>query len=263
MQSREVAGENNMRAPLFTTLVLLFTAVAAIAQDRGATVGIYGTVTDKVGAILVQGPVVATNDRGKRYTARVDLNGMYRLDLPPGKYKVEVAARGFETATQNVQIGKSAQELNFQLQFSPHQQAWSGPVAPPPIVIEPADTSTSLLQSVVPDDVQKAIKSGIYGAVVDPTGAVIPRAHVLAIDQHGKSHDTCSNSEGTFQMKLKRGNYQVSAFAQGFRTVTQNVKVTDGVHDLNLRLTVESGSSVEMAGDPTKPEPVRADPCPK
>lgn len=225
--------------------------------------GIHGTVIDPSGAILVQGPVVATDERGKRYTARVDLNGRYRLDLPAGKYKVEAAARGFQTATQNVQIEKGAQELNFQLKFSLRQEAWSGPTAPPPVEIEPADTSTSWLQSVVPEEVQKAIKSGVYGMVVDPTGAVIPRTHVVAIDQHGKSYDTCSNSEGTFQMKLKRGSYQVSASAQGFRTVTQSVEVTKGVHDLNFRLSVESGSSMGVAGEPTKPEPVRADPCPK
>jgi uncharacterized membrane protein len=188
---------------------------------------------------------------------------MYRLALPPGKYKVEVSARGFQTATQNVQIGNGAQELNFQLQFSPHQEMWDMPVAPIVIETEPADTSTSALQSLVPDEIQKAIKSGIYGTVVDPAGAVIPRAHIVAIDQHGNSHATCSNSEGIFQMKLKRGHYQVTVSAQGFRSVSQNVEITDAVYDLNFRLTVASGPNFEVFRESVKPEAVRTDPCPK
>lgn len=258
-----------MRSPLFTALVPFLLLIAGVSQDctgSGAVpakfTGIYGTVIDPVGAVIANARITITDAHGHAEIESSSAIGLFCVKLKRGDYKVEVSARGFQTATRNIQVGDDALQSNFQLQISSDAGGWSGPVVATPIETEPADTSTSSLQSAVPKDVQKAIKLGIYGTVVDPAGAVIPRAHIVAVDQGGKSDATCSNSEGKFQMKLKRGSYQVSASAQGFRAATQKVEVTD-VHELNFRLNVGSGSHVEVMREPAPAEPVRTEPCPK
>ena len=74
-----------------TTLVLLLVAFTAAAQT---TTTLFGTVTDKTGAVVPGAQVVATNT-GTNFTRTVKTNeqGEYRMEfMPIGDYTVEITA---------------------------------------------------------------------------------------------------------------------------------------------------------------------------
>ena len=80
---------------LFTSLTIIFlTAVMAFGQSQSTTGNIEGRVIDQTGAVVAGVAVSATNqDTGFGKTVMSDDEGNYIFVLlPPGKYKVEVAA---------------------------------------------------------------------------------------------------------------------------------------------------------------------------
>lgn len=90
----------------------------------------------------------------------------------------------------------------------------------------------------------------VTGAVTDPSGAVIPNAHVHLVDeQKGYSFDTNTDSNGRYLFRsLQPGVYKISVEAQGFQTqdqaginidVNQNVAVDFSMHVGATTQTVE------------------------
>ncbi|MGB7201366.1 MAG: TonB-dependent receptor [Pyrinomonadaceae bacterium] len=90
---------------LFTSLTIIFlAAVMAFGQSQSTTGNIEGRVIDQTGAVVPGVAVSATNqDTGFGKTVMSDDEGNYIFVLlPPGNYKVEVAAaKGFAAATYN------------------------------------------------------------------------------------------------------------------------------------------------------------------
>jgi hypothetical protein len=76
----------------------VFLAVAAALSAQTITSSLVGRVTDPSGAVIPKASITATNaETGDRHTAAVDADGNYLLlQLPPGKYSVEVTAAGFK-----------------------------------------------------------------------------------------------------------------------------------------------------------------------
>ena len=88
---------------MFTVVTLLaITLLVGVAHAQfGASV--QGTVTDKSGAV-VSGATVTVTDQatGVSHSSVSDASGFYRInELPPGKYRVDVAAGSFEKSTQS------------------------------------------------------------------------------------------------------------------------------------------------------------------
>ena len=83
-----------------TTLVLLLFSAAFLHAQTTTT--LFGTVTDKSGAVVPGAQVTAT-DIGTNFTRTTQTNstGEYRMEfLPIGQYKVEVTAQGFKKFEQ-------------------------------------------------------------------------------------------------------------------------------------------------------------------
>ena len=72
------------------------------------------------------------------------------------------------------------------------------------------------------------ILHGIYGKVADPSGAVIPNAHVSATNSAGESRTAYTNSSGEFSLELDPGIYKVMVEMSGFKSLSQS-----GVHVSN------------------------------
>ena len=89
---------------MYTTLkrlaVLFVFAGIALAQSTGS---IRGTITDATGALLPNATVTVSNrGTGETHALKTDSAGLYSLpSLPPGAYKVEVAAAGMQTVVAN------------------------------------------------------------------------------------------------------------------------------------------------------------------
>src|ERR1044072_5621237 len=83
----------------------------------------------------------------------------------------------------------------------------------------------------------------LSGTVFDPQQKVLPGCTVqLTSDSTRASRQSVTNASGTFQIAgLPPGNYELSARAQGFATVTQNITLEVGQSmTLNLNLKVAS-----------------------
>jgi hypothetical protein len=86
---------------LLTILFLLLPAIAISTQAQSGTTGsIAGTVKDQNGSVIAGAEVtVVSKATGDERRVTTDSEGNYALSLlPPGEYRVTVAARGFNTA---------------------------------------------------------------------------------------------------------------------------------------------------------------------
>ena len=93
-----------MRKLLSLVAVIIFASTLVVAQSQSTTGNIEGRVVDQNGAIVPGIAISATNqDTGYGKTAMTDSDGNYLFVLlPPGNYKVEVAAaKGFAAVTYN------------------------------------------------------------------------------------------------------------------------------------------------------------------
>ncbi|HEU5399778.1 MAG TPA: carboxypeptidase regulatory-like domain-containing protein, partial [Terriglobales bacterium] len=77
---------------------LLWAALPALGQE--ITAGVTGTVADPSGAPIVGASITATDvDRGTNWKVQTNEVGVYNLvRLPVGRYKLQVEAKGFQTA---------------------------------------------------------------------------------------------------------------------------------------------------------------------
>src|SRR5215467_5743627 len=89
-------------------LVIALCAIPASAQVDVAGASLKGTVTDQNNAVVPGVNVTVTSlDKGIVRTAKTGEEGTYQIPvLPPGKYKVDIEAKGFErVVNENVQLG--------------------------------------------------------------------------------------------------------------------------------------------------------------
>ena len=98
--------------------------------------------------------------------------------------------------------------------------------------------------------------TGLSGRVLDPSGAVVPKATVSIGSATGATRSTTSNSQGIYQFrKLTPGRYTVTAEAPGFAVFQrENVQVTAGrTVPLNIKLIISSAQAqVEVRANPVQ-----------
>src|SRR5215213_4075882 len=78
--------------------VLLLCGLVSMSSAQGTNGNILGTVNDSTGAVIPNAQVTATNlETNFARTAVTNSAGEYLIQfLPPGSYRVEVAASGFK-----------------------------------------------------------------------------------------------------------------------------------------------------------------------
>jgi len=105
----------------------------------------------------------------------------------------------------------------------------------------------ALLLGVQSASAQLRIVGSISGTVQDPTGAVVPKAHVVLKDtKTGITRETTSTDVGTFLFSdLAVGVYEVTVAAPGFKSETlSNVSVSTS-QTTDVRVNLELGATSE------------------
>jgi outer membrane receptor protein involved in Fe transport len=100
----------------------------------------------------------------------------------------------------------------------------------------------------------QTFRGGINGTITDPSGAVVPQAHVVATDTATATvYNVVASSAGEFNLSdLPLGSYKVTVTAPGFQTVdVSGVTVTAGkVYTLPVKLALaQQTTTVEVAAD--------------
>ena len=87
----------------------------------------------------------------------------------------------------------------------------------------------------------------VVGVVEDATGAVVPNAEVIVKQTAtGEARSTRTNGSGEFNVPfLQPGGYSVTSTAGGFKTKTLSGITLQVDQTVNLRITLEVGSSTE------------------
>src|SRR5258707_12262240 len=103
--------------------ILLAYVASAFAQQTSGS--IKGTVTDQLGALIINAEITVRDRSGKERTTTSNTDGNYDLKaLPTGNYDVRVVAAGFNVfEQQNVEVksGKTT-ALDFQLAIGTLEQ---------------------------------------------------------------------------------------------------------------------------------------------
>ena len=114
----------NSRLRLVVAVLLCALCASTLLAQSAGTGALAGVVTDPTGAVIPNVVVTAThNDTGQSRTVATGADGAYRFNLlPPGTYKVRLAATGFKTAevpsvTVNV---TETPTLNYSLEVGAH-----------------------------------------------------------------------------------------------------------------------------------------------
>jgi hypothetical protein len=176
------------------------------AQEPGS---ISGVIVDPHGAVVAHANVKTVNtDTGMTVAKVTDNTGSYSFSpLPPGPYNVEVEAKGFRNLLQeNVHVA-AGQMAGLNLKLS----AGAGAEIP----------SLGAAQEA----------GAISGKIVDPTGALVPRAKVTATNtDDGVQTSSVTDNSGTYSISpLPPGPYNVEIEAKGFqRMLQENVNVKQG-----------------------------------
>lgn len=93
---------------------------------------------------------------------------------------------------------------------------------------------------------QTAVTGGLNGAVVDSTGAVVPRASVTLVEINtGDTRVLTTNDRGLYTAPfLKPGTYRVSASSMGMRSTTTSVEILVGQQSV-ANLTVSPSADTQ------------------
>ncbi len=101
-------------------LVMSLWTVSASGQVDVASATLKGVITDPHDALVAGATVTATSiDKGISRTAKTDTEGTYQIPaLPPGAYKVEIEAQGFNKVVNEKVLLTVGQSLLYDVQLS-------------------------------------------------------------------------------------------------------------------------------------------------
>ncbi|HEU4506889.1 MAG TPA: carboxypeptidase regulatory-like domain-containing protein [Pyrinomonadaceae bacterium] len=156
---------------------ILFVLLVAFSSQSGS---IRGVIQDELGGVIVGATVSFTNEQGQTQTAVSDANGIYRLNVAPGKYSLTVTQTGFATFQQTISFADSQpRTINVTLKVA----ALEGQVTVDPgatITTDPAANKSALVLkgndlSALSDDPSElaAELSALAGPAAGPSGAQV------------------------------------------------------------------------------------------
>lgn len=108
-----------MKVLQILALMFVFYVVAGNAQtitDRSEKSILSGTVFDEQGAVIQRAKITFTNQAGNEFIVLSNDDGVYKIELNEGKYKIEFSKEGFQNSV--IDVYKLAFKTNMQLDIS-------------------------------------------------------------------------------------------------------------------------------------------------
>ena len=190
-----------IKSILFILFVVLFTSCGEFFNTPATptTGGIYGLVCDNKTFDEIAGATVSINSINKSTTS--DADGFYYLhDLKAGNYLVSASAKGYHSVEGTVAVEAGKDTMIF-------------------IYLEKIVNTASLTGTVVDSE----------------TGEKIAGAKVVL---KPGNLSTYSNKEGYYEFKdLKLGSYTLSASADFYANIEENIELTAAGADLTIKMT--------------------------
>ena len=168
----------------FITIFAAFLVLLpAIALAQSGTGGLRGQVTDPSGASVAGAKVKVTPAGGKPTTAETGRDGLYEFrNLPPGKYAVDVTAKGFAPfeVLEVVVAAGAPQKLDVKLELAVQEQKVVVEGETPTVEVNPESNAGAIVMtekdldalSDDPDDLQNDLEA-LAGPSAGPNGGQI------------------------------------------------------------------------------------------
>jgi hypothetical protein len=202
---------------------------------------ILGTVVDPMGAGIGGVRITVNQDSPSRtYDVTTDCSGSYRLsDLAAGSYTVRFGKQAFRAETRTSVLISPSKVTQLDVKMQVGQSVDWGPTI---------ETSSGPL-----------FIGAITGTVTDVTGAPIPGAGVMAIEEKtGYATETTTNANGLYTLSgVGRGTYTVRVEAQGFKTENKRSLPVEAEASVDFHLSVGEYSGPMVTPDPMAEEDSR------
>jgi len=207
-----------------------FLSAGAQASSNQGYGTILGTVVDPTGVGISGARITVVEDLSNRtFDVTTDCSGFYRRsDLATGSYTVRFGSHGFRTETRTSILIKPSAVTQLDIKMQVGQFVDWGPTI---------ETSGGPLTS-----------GSIAGMVTDVTGAPIPGAHVLAMEEKtGNAAKTTTNADGLYGFPaVGWGTYSIKVEARGFKTENRRSVLVGAAAkaEVDIRLSVSVGGPI-------------------
>jgi hypothetical protein len=101
---------------VLTLGLFVFVNNAQTITDRSEKSVLSGTVFDEQGAVIQRAKITFTNQAGMEFIVLSNDDGIYKIELNEGKYKIEFSQEGFQTSI--IDVYKLAFKTKMQLDIS-------------------------------------------------------------------------------------------------------------------------------------------------
>lgn len=200
--------------------LILGLAIVATAQKSILT----GSVYDAYGALIIGAKITAINEKGEKFEALTNNDGIYILNLPYNPYRPEIV--DFKIAKYEIIVEKENFEKTIikNFKFAP---SYKGKVNLDFAMDVFVNINTITVQTnEVSEKKLKKNKSNYCGTIRDEFGAVIPSAEVEGKSSNGKKFKTSTNENGEFEIEVIDGIYNILIKAESYKkAVLKNQKL--------------------------------------
>jgi len=221
----------------FQILALIFGLVVLTNAQKPV---LSGTVYDASGAVVPGAKVTAIGEKGERFEAETNDEGVYILNLPFNLYDsksvssdfriakyeiiVDLTNRGFEKFVLKdfkfVPSYKGKMNLDIALDTDNSNCGAGGCLPPePPVESNKREVSGSILTRVLEELPKKQNTSKLCGTLFDAARALIPGAMIIAKSYKKGIFKTTADAEGNFEMEIPDGLYKIIIKQSGFKKV--------------------------------------------
>lgn len=159
----------------------------------------------------------------KSYSFRSKSNGIFRVSLPPNEYELEISAPNYNTVTKTISIKDNQTEYNLETIFLTKSRDIKIPATENIIAPERKDEKIAEEKTVTGIIVDSISKKPVDYAVIN-----------FSNDNNTSVATAESIEEGTFTVKIPKGEYYMDIQSFGYNQNKRSISITGNDMDLGI-----------------------------